>query len=281
MIQAAIIFIMGLLFGSFANVCIWRIPRREEIVFRPSHCPACQSGIRWYDNIPVLSYFLLRGRCRSCRGAIHWRYPLVETMGGLLFLAAYLKFGSAWSLAGYLPFLWILLVISAIDLEHYIIPDALSLPGTALGLLLAGLASLGLPFDLTVFGRGDVLSRWPLLDSSLGVVLGGGLLWLVAWAGERAFRQEAMGGGDIKLAAMIGAFLGWKAVPIAFLLGSLAGSLIGIAMIWMGKGQRNQAPEGVKSRIIIPFGPFLALGGVAALFWGRELLGLYLKLAGW
>lgn len=280
MFLGAIIFILGLLFGSFANVCIWRIPRKEEIVFTPSHCPKCMGGIKWYDNIPVISYLLLGGRCRSCKTAIAWRYPVIELLSALLFLGIYLKFGPDWRLAGYLPFAWAMLVISAIDIEHYIIPDVISLPGLALGLLFALGATFGLPLDLSVFGPGDILSRWPLLDSAIGVIMGGGFLWLAAWVGEKVFRQEAMGGGDIKLAAMIGAFFGWKAILVGFFMAFLSGSIAGIALIIIGKAKNNEAPDGVKPRAMVPFGPFLALGGLLSLFWGRELLGFYLGLFG-
>lgn len=280
MFQGIVIFILGLLFGSFANVCIWRIPRKEEIVFTPSHCPKCLSSIKWYDNIPVLSYLLLGRKCRSCKAGIPWRYPLVELLSALLFLGVYLRFGADWRLAGYIPFAWAMLVISAIDIEHYIIPDVFSLSGLAMGLFLAALATFGVPVDLTVFSRADFLSQWPLVDSAIGVLLGGGFLWLSAWLGEKVFKQEAMGGGDIKLAAMIGAFFGWKAVLVSFFLAFLAGSMVGVFLIVLGKGKKNQAPDGIKPRIMVPFGPFLALGGILALFWGRELLVFYLRLFG-
>lgn len=280
MFQGIIIFILGLLFGSFANVCIWRIPRKEEIVFTPSHCPNCLTGIKWYDNIPVISYLLLGRKCRSCKAEISWRYPLIELISGLLFLGIYLKFGQDWRLAGYIPFVWSMLVISAIDIEHYIIPDVLSLTGLVMGLLFSAMANFGIPVDLTVFSRADILSRWPILDSAIGVLLGGGFLWLAAWAGEKVFKQEAMGGGDIKLAAMIGAFFGWKAVLVSFFLAFLTGSIVGLFLMVLGRAKENEAPDGIKSRAMVPFGPFLALGGILSLFWGRELLGAYLSLFG-
>jgi leader peptidase (prepilin peptidase)/N-methyltransferase len=280
MFQGAAIFILGLLFGSFANVCIWRIPRKEEIVFTPSHCPKCLGGIKWYDNVPVLSYLLLGRKCRSCKAEISWRYPVIELMSGLLFLGVYLRFGPEWRLVGYIPFVWAMLVISAIDIEHYIIPDVISLSGLALGLLFALGATFGLPLDLSVFGSGDILSRWPLLDSAIGVIMGGGFLWLAAWVGEKVFRQEAMGGGDIKLAAMIGAFFGWKAILVGFFMAFLSGSIAGIVLIIIGKAKNNEAPDGVRPRAMVPFGPFLALGGIISLFWGKELLNLYLSLFG-
>lgn len=280
MFQGIIIFILGLLFGSFANVCIWRIPRKEEIVFTPSHCPKCLTGIKWYDNIPVVSYLLLGRKCRSCKAEISWRYPLVELISGLLFLGVYLKFGPDWRLTGYIPFVWAMLVISAIDIEHYIIPDVFTFSGLVMGLIFAALSNFRIPIDLTVFSRGDILSQWPLLDSAIGVLLGGGFLWLAAWAGEKVFKQEAMGGGDIKLAAMIGAFFGWKAILVSFFLAFLIGSVVGLGLIMLGRAKKNDAPDGIKPRAMVPFGPFLALGGILALFWGRELLGLYLSLFG-
>ncbi|MDI6739697.1 MAG: prepilin peptidase, partial [Candidatus Edwardsbacteria bacterium] len=129
--MAFILTILGLLFGSFANVCIWRIPRREEIVRTPSHCPVCKAAIKWFDNIPLASYILLLGKCRNCKARIPWRYPLIELISGALFLLLYLSFGLDWRLLGYVPLAWALLVISAIDVEHYIIPDLLSITGMA------------------------------------------------------------------------------------------------------------------------------------------------------
>lgn len=271
----AVVFAAGLVFGSFANVCIWRIPRGEEVVRTPSHCPDCRAPIKWFDNIPVLSYLALGGRCRSCRRPIGWRYPVVEFISGILFLAMFLKYGLEPRLAVALIFGWSLMVVSFIDLKHYVIPDVISLPGLGLGLVLAGLATAGVPLFLDPLApplAGPVGGRalFPILESLLGAALGGGLLMAAAWAGKLAFRQEAMGGGDVKLAAMMGAFLGWKALMFAMFSAFLAGSLAGLALILLGRVRARRA--------VVPFGPFLALGALAALFLSRPVVAWYLDL---
>jgi len=283
MLIALIFFLFGLLFGSFANVCIWRIPRKEEVVLKPSHCPDCGAPIKWYQNIPVASYLLLRGRCSRCQKKISPQYPLVELAGGVLFAAAYLKLGWNWQLAGYLPFLWALLVISAIDLRHYIIPDVLSLPGTGLGLAF-GLAGTFYPgLNLSVFGSGDLFSLPSWLDSLLGTILGGGLIWLSAWGGEKVFKQEAMGGGDIKLAALIGSFVGWQALLISLFLSFLLGTLAGVPLLLAGRLKKTtevfaDAAPGQPAKAMVPFGPFLAMGALTAWLAGRFIWGLYTGL---
>ncbi len=272
----AAIFIAGLIFGSFANVCIWRIPRGEEVVRTPSHCPECGAAVRWFENIPILSYLALGGRCRVCRKPISLRYPIVELISGILFLALFLNYGLAPRLPLALIFSWSLLVISFIDLRHYIIPDAISLPGLVIGLAAASLATAGIPIFLDpltpplagLAGGGSFLP--PILESLLGSALGGGFLVAAAWAGKLAFRQEAMGGGDIKLAAMIGAFLGWKATAFSLFSAFLAGSLAGAALILLGKVRARRA--------LVPFGPFLALGALAAIFLSRTAVDWYLGL---
>jgi leader peptidase (prepilin peptidase) / N-methyltransferase len=288
-----ILTVLGLLFGSFANVCIWRIPRGEEVVRTPSHCPACGAPIRWYDNIPLLSYILLLGRCRSCRAGIPWRYPLVESVSGALFLLLYLRFGPDWRLAGYIPLAWALLVISAIDIEHYIIPDPFTYGGIAAGLAFAGAAVLFAPLTLSVLGPGPAWRWSPLLDGAAGAAAGGGLIALVAWFGRLWYRQEAMGGGDVKLAAMIGAFLGWKGVLLAIFLGMLTGTVAGLALLALGKtrdtgelnrtvfaGEHPGAPteEPVEPKAAVPFGPFLAAGALSAVFFGPALASWYAGL---
>ena len=245
-------FVMGAVVGSFLNVCIARLPIGESIVFPPSHCPGCGTRIRVRDNIPLLSYALLRGRCRDCGQGITLRYPLVEALTGLLFALLLYRFG--WTPTVVVPaaFVAALVVVSFIDLDHQIIPDVVSLPGIGTGLLLA------------LAGYGP-----PILDSILGVLLGGGLLWAVAAGYEWIKGQEGMGGGDIKLLAMIGAFLGWRAVLLTLILGSLSGAVVGGSLILL---------RGADSRAPIPFGPFLAVGALVALFFGEQLIGWYFNL---
>jgi len=265
----AVLFGAGLVFGSFANVCIWRIPRGEEVVLTPSHCPECRAQIRWSDNIPVLSFLLLGGRCRACRKPIDHRYPLVELASGLVFLCLFLHFGLQPRLAVALAFGWSLLVVSFIDLKHYIIPDAVTLPGIGIGLLAAGLATAGLPVAIDPLPGGRYALPF-IIESLAGAVLGGGFLLVAAWAGRLAFKQEAMGGGDVKLAAMIGAFLGWKALMFAMFAAFLAGTLAGVALMLFGFIRTRRA--------VVPFGPFLALGALAALFLSRAAVNWYLGL---
>lgn len=246
-------FFCGAIVGSFLNVCILRLPAGESIVRPPSHCPRCGVAIRRRDNVPLLSYVLLRGRCHTCAGAISIRYPMVEALTGALFVLLLHHFGVSPALAVYGLFVAALIVISFIDLDHQIIPDVISLPGIVVGLLCSALG-LGPPF----------------LDSVIGVLLGGGLLWGVA-GGYYAFTgREGMGGGDIKLLAMIGAFLGWQAVLVTLIVGSLAGSIVGLSLILL---QRADA------RVPIPFGPFLACGALCALVYGDALIQWYLYLA--
>ncbi|MBI4726161.1 prepilin peptidase [candidate division TA06 bacterium] len=278
-----IFFLFGLIFGSFANVCIWRIPRREGVVVKPSHCPDCGAAIKWHQNIPVISYLILRGKCSQCQKRISVQYSLVELSGGLLFAAAYLKFGLDWRLAGYLPFLWALLVISAIDIRHYIIPDILSFPGISLGLAF-GMAGTFYPaLNLSLFGFDDPFGFWPWLDSLTGILVGGGLIWLSAWGGEKIFKQEAMGGGDIKLAAFIGAFVGWQAVLMVLFLSFLLGTLAGVPLMLLGKLKKTSEVFDVQNqsqpaKAMVPFGPFLAMGAVIALLARKIIWGFYANL---
>jgi leader peptidase (prepilin peptidase)/N-methyltransferase len=243
------IFLFGTIIGSFLNVCIYRIPAGQSVISPASRCPKCGSAIRWYQNFPVISYLLLRGRCAGCKTKISLRYPLVEALTGLLFVWVWLAFG--WQVAT--PLYWVfvaaLVVITFIDLDHQIIPDVISLPGIVVGFL----AALAIPW-------------LPWLDSLLGILLGGGSLFLVAAVYQRLTGQEGMGGGDVKLLAMIGAFLGWKAVLPVIFLGSLAGSLVGVPLMLIKRSG---------GKLAIPFGPFLALGAVICLLWGRQLFDWY------
>jgi leader peptidase (prepilin peptidase)/N-methyltransferase len=243
---------IGLAVGSFLNVCIVRLPAGQSIVSPPSHCPQCGAPIRPRDNIPLLSYLLLGGRCRDCEARISVRYPLVEALAGVLFAATAYWMGPVPQMLLYWAFLSALIVITFVDLDHQIIPDAISIPGIAVGVLAA------------VLGYGP---SWH--DSVIGALVGGGILYAVAVGYHALTKREGMGGGDIKLLAMIGAFLGWRGVLVTLVFGSLTGSVIGMAVI---------ALRGGDSRVPIPFGPFLALGAAVALFVGEPLLDWYLRL---
>jgi len=244
--------IFGAMIGSFLNVCIFRLPKEESIVTPGSHCPHCQKPIKFYDNVPLVSYILLNGRCRYCKESISIQYPLVEGITALVSLILFVRFGPTLSYVFYFSFIAALIVISIIDLYHQIIPDVISLPGVGVGLL----ASLAIP-------------QINFIDSLIGALLGGGSLFIVATLYQWLFKREGMGGGDVKLLAMIGAFLGWKAVILTILLGSLLGSISGIIIMVL---------RGKDFKYAIPFGPFLSLGAVIALFYGQDLIRWYLYL---
>jgi leader peptidase (prepilin peptidase) / N-methyltransferase len=243
-------FLFGSIVGSFLNVCIYRLPREESIIFPGSRCPACHTSIRPWDNIPILSFLILRGRCRACRHPIAWRYPLVEGLTALLFAATVSRFGVTPLAVTQLAFVAALVVITFIDLDHQIIPNVITLPGIPLGLL-AGLVSGGPP----------------VLDRMIGTLAGAGFLYLVLFYGSALYGQDAMGEGDLNLIAMVGAFLGWRSMIVTILVGCLSGSAIGLALIGLGRLRRREH---------IPFGPFLSLGAVVALFFGDRLVALYL-----
>ena len=238
--------------GSFLNVCIFRLPQGESIIMPGSHCPHCNNPIKFYDNIPLISYLLLRGKCRNCKASISFQYPLIEGITALFSCWVSIKFGPSLSYLFYFSFVAALIVITFIDLYHQIIPDVISLPGIGLGLL----GSLIIP-HISFF------------NSLIGMILGGGSLFLVATLYQWFFKREGMGGGDVKLLAMIGAFLGWKAVILTILLSSLIGSVTGIAIM---------AFKGKDFKYAIPFGPFLSLGAVLSLFYGENLINWYFYL---
>jgi leader peptidase (prepilin peptidase)/N-methyltransferase len=247
-----LLFVFGCCIGSFLNVCIYRLPLDRSIVAPRSSCPKCQTPIRALDNIPLLSYVWLRGRCRKCKASISWRYPLVEASTGALAVALFFSFGLSVQSLMYFSLAAALIVITFIDLDHRIIPDVISLPGIGLGILLAAL-----------------LPGMNLQDSLIGLLLGGGSLYLVARVYEAFTRREGMGMGDVKLLAMIGAWLGWQSVLFIIFFSSLTGTMIGgLAMLFYGKG-RHYA---------IPFGPFLALSALAYIFVGPDLIRWYLAL---
>ena len=245
-------FVLGTIIGSFLNVCIHRLPRRESIVWPASRCPACGQAIAIYDNVPLLSYLWLRARCRVCRARISLRYPVIELANGVGYGLLLWHFGPGWSTVIYAVLLSSLLVVTAIDLEHQIIPDVITLPGIGLGLLCAS----------TVLSVGFV-------NSVAGILVGGGLLWVLAWLSPYLFGKEGMGGGDIKLLAMIGAFLGWRPVLLTVMVGAIVGSIVGLGLIGFRLMRRDE---------YLPFGPFLALGAVVALFFHHELVSWYLGL---
>lgn len=245
-----ILFILGLVLGSFYNVCIHRLPREESIVWPGSHCPHCRHPLSLLDNLPLVSFLLLKGACRYCHAPISYQYPLVEAMTGLATVLIGWKFGLSWAFLQALFLVSALLVVSFIDFSHQIIPDWISLPGIVVGLLFSWLS--GSP---------------GLWSSLIGGLIGGGLLWLLAAGYQLLAKKEGMGGGDIKLLALIGVFLGWPGVLVTLLLGSFVGTLAGLILILIWKKGRTFA---------VPFGPFLSTGAVIHLFFGPALINWYL-----
>lgn len=244
-------FIFGLVFGSFLNVLIYRLPRSVSIIRPNSFCPHCRKPIRWYENIPLLSYVFLGGKCAHCRKPISWQYPLVELLTGLAFLFLYHQYGFSLALIFYLVFICSLIVISGIDFTHQIIPSIISLPGILLGLvfqILYGNFWLGL----------------------IGAFFGGGLILLIRVLGGWAYKKEVMGMGDVFLTAMIGAFIAFPRIIIAVFIGAIAGSLFGIVYLLVTKKHRESP---------IPFGPFLSLGGLVMALFGDRVI-LFLRMLG-
>src|SRR6266404_2066697 len=260
MIQSAIlVFIFGAIVGSFLNVCIARIPKGASLVSPPSHCPNCKDPIRFYDNIPLVSYIFLLGRCRSCGEGISPRYFVVELL--MASLAAALNYEFGLSLAFFVGFVFVagLIVISFIDLDVRIVPDVISLPGIVLGLLLS---------IVGYFAIGNASGIVPSpMSSAIGILAGGGFLLATAWIYEKITGVEGMGGGDIKLLAMIGAFLGWPSIPVTLFFASLVGSVVGLTcMLLTGAGRR----------LALPFAPFLCSGAILFIFFGEDLIQFYL-----
>jgi len=263
-------FALGACIASFLNVVIWRVPRGESIVSPPSHCPKCGAAIRWYQNIPILSWLALRGKCANCRAPISPRYILVETLGGCLFLATF------WQFAPYVidgaplwyPFafvlaywIWIALMIvgSMIDFDHKLLPDFVTIGGMVLGVAFNGVGCL-------------VWRSWALLLFSLGgLALGFGLLWLIRYFGSKAFKREAMGMGDVLLMGAVGALFGPVAVLFTLIVSSLLGSVVGIGMVALSKTRLGKFVE-------IPYGPYICMACLVWMFYGGELVGWYLRL---
>lgn len=253
-----VVFIFGAIVGSFLNVCIGRIPNGESIVRPPSHCPKCQGPISFYDNIPLLSYLILRRRCRSCREKISPRYFVVELLMAGLSVALFDRFGFGFVYFTSFSLVAALIVISFIDLDVRIVPDVISLPGIIVGLVLSVVGYF-------VVGESSVVPS--PLSSVIGIITGGGFLLATAWIYEKITGVEGMGGGDIKLLAMIGAFLGWPSVPVTLFFASLVGSVVGIGcMLLTGAGRR----------LALPFAPFLCSGALLFIFFGDDLIRFYL-----
>ena len=260
-------FWLGACIASFLNVVIWRVPRGESIVSPPSHCPKCGSSIKWWQNIPILSWLALRGRCAACKAPISPRYICVEALGGVLFLAAFLhmlKFGLPLHIL-VVYWIWIALMIvgSFIDFDHQLLPDFVTVGGMALGLVVNAYDSF--------FFWGKIYWENYLLYCVGGLAFGFGLLWLVRWLGSKAFRREAMGMGDVFLMGAVGALFGPVAVLVTLILSSVFGSVVGIGMILLSKTKLGKF-------VAIPYGPYICMGCLAWMFRGPEMIEWYLNL---
>lgn len=252
-----IVFIYGATIGSFLNVCIWRIPREESVVRPRSHCPGCGHPIAWYDNLPLISWLVLGAQCRHCRTRISIRYPLVELVTALLFLAVWLKYG----LDGRTPVYGLvvagLVLGTFVDIDHLILPDRVTLGGIIAGLLLS---------PLVPRLHGEISALRGLTASAVGAAVGYGGLWLVALVGEKIFRKEAMGMGDVKLMGAVGALMGWPAVLFTIFVSSLIGTVTGVALILLKKHEWQSR---------LAFGPFIAVAALGWILGGREAFQAY------
>ena len=243
--------VFGALIGSFLNVCIYRLPLGKSIVWPGSACTNCGRELSWYENIPIVSYLALRGRCRSCRTPISARYPIVEALTAALFAAAFWHYGPGLLFASRVLFGCALIVLFAIDLEHHLLPNVITLPGIVIGFLFSLLTEPG----------------W--LSSLIGILVGGGILWAIAEGYYRLRHEEGLGMGDVKMLAMVGAFIGWQLTLVTLMMASFAGSIVGLFVIVLKGGNMKYA---------LPFGTFLAMGAVLAATVGPSILHWYLGL---
>ena len=259
-------FIFGSVIGSFLNVCIYRLPRRESIIVPHSHCTSCGALIKLYDIIPIASYLILLGRCRACVSRISPTYLVVELLSGVVSALLVWRFGISLTSLFYLIFLFSLIVVTFIDLEHRIIPNVITLPGIVIGLIYNALntnwVTLQMDFSSIQYTLSDFLrisDEVDIIGSILGIILGGGILYFIGFIYEAIKKREGMGMGDVKLLAMIGAFIGWKGVIFVAFLSSLFGVLVGIPIIFFKRGDLKYA---------IPYGPFLSLAAAFYCFTG-------------
>lgn len=242
--------VLGAMVGSFLNVCIYRLPIGGSIAWPPSACPSCKRPLSWYENVPVVSYLVLRGRCRTCRAPISVRYPIIESLTAAMFVWAWLTYGPGWLLVSRLVFGSALIALFAIDLEHHLLPNVITLPGIVVGFLFSLATEPG----------------W--LSSLIGIAVGGGVLYGVAEVYYRIRHEEGLGMGDVKMLAMVGAFVGWKLVILTLMMASLSGTVIGVLLIVTGRGTMKYA---------LPFGTFIALGAGLSATIGPGLVEWYMQ----
>lgn len=252
-IDKIFVFIFGSIIGSFLNVCIYRLPKGRSVIFPGSHCPNCAVKIHWYDNIPILSYLFLRGKARCCGAKISFRYFVVEVLTATAFLTLFIFFGVTPKFFAYSILVSGLIVATFVDFEIQEIPDEVSMGGLAIGLIL----SAAFP---SILNEGSRLGSF--LNSFTGALAGGATIYAMGMLGEFAFKKEAMGGGDVKLLAMIGSFLGWKLTLLTFFIAPIFGSVVGIIL---------KIREG---KDVIPYGPYLSLAAIFSMFFGENILRL-------
>ena len=250
-ISKIFVFIFGSIIGSFLNVCIYRLPKGRSVIFPGSHCPNCGAKIHWYDNIPILSFLFLGGKARCCKAKISLRYFIVEVLTAAAFLILFISFGISAKFFAYVILTSGLIIAAFVDFEIQEIPDEVSIGGLAVGLIL----SAALPSALN-----ETTRLGGFLNSFLGALAGGGTIYAMGILGEFAFKKEAMGGGDVKLLAMIGSFIGWKLVLLTFFIAPLFGAIVGIIL---------RIKEGKET---IPYGPYLSLAAIVSIFWGERIL---------
>lgn len=244
--------LLGLAFGSFLNAAIYRLPRDIKLRKGRSRCPECQEPLKWFHNVPVLAYLFLRGKCAFCGSKIPIRYPIVELVNAALYVYLFVEYGPTLEFVIFAYLFSALLTITLIDYDHRIIPDVITLPGIVLGLAVSLLPD----------GMG-------ILQSGIGLLVGGGSLYLIAMLGDWLFKKESMGGGDIKLAAMLGAFLGWQKILFVFICSAGIGLAISLLLMIVSSRLRQERT--------IPFGPFLAIAAALAILWGDQLIRLYVE----
>ena len=270
--ELALALIFGLVVGSFLNVCILRVPEGISISTPRSRCPQCKKLIPWYDNIPIFSYVILRARCRRCKKKISARYPFIEALSGVVSVLLYLKYGLGVEWIIYLGFSSALLVLAFIDLDHRILPDPITLNGIWIGVLASVYLAQPSPLVARLLRAAGLETTNPrviaLAASLLGIVVGGGLLWGVAEAYLRLRGIEGMGFGDVKMMAMVGAFLGAPLTLLTIMIGSLLGSIIGLAFIRLASKTREYE---------LPFGTFLSMAGILSVLYGQDLIRWYIE----
>src|SRR5215471_13575579 len=262
--------LFGLAIGSFLNVCIARLPHSQSVVHPRSRCPKCQKLIAWYDNVPVLSYLLLGGRCRNCKKIISVRYPAVELLTGVLSILIYLKFGLSVEWAIFLVFVAALVILAFIDMDHRILPDAITLNGIWAGIVVSVILAMPSPLLKSLLDYAGYHNLAPrpasLIGSIAGAIVGAGLLWFVGEAYYRIRGVEGMGFGDVKMMAMVGAFLGAPLALLTIMMGSVLGSVVGLLFIQLTKKDH---------RYELPFGTFLSFAGIVAILYGEDLVRWY------